>query len=289
MRLTRRDRLVLFAPLAILLSGWFLGPAVLGFLATFTNYSPFTTTVDFVGLQNYVAVLGDPQFVVSARNVALFALAAVPLELVAGFTIAYLLREPLRGRSALRVVLLLPWLVSPIGSGVMWHFLLGSTHGIVDFVFGWLRLPEAASPLGDGHLALAAVVAVEVWRLAPFVAFLILPGLLSIPRERWDDARLSGASWVRTIVDVAVPAIRPLLITVTMLLVGLGLGSFDVVLILTGGGPGTATLTPALYSYDSAFGTNEWPAGATSAWVIAIAVLIVGLVYLRLATEREAD
>jgi multiple sugar transport system permease protein len=289
LRLSRRDRLVLFAPLAILLTGWFLGPAVLGFLATFTNYSPFTTTVQFVGLQNYAAILGDQQFAASARNIALFTVAAVPLELVAGFLIAYLLRERLRGRAALRVVLLLPWLVSPIGSGVMWHYLLGSTNGIVDFALGWLRLPDAASPLGDERLALAVVIAVEVWRLAPFVAFLILPGLLSIPRERWDDARLSGASWIRTIVDVAVPSIRPLLLTVTMLLIGLALGSFDAVLILTGGGPGTSTLTPALYSYAGAFETNVWPAGATSAWVIAIAVLAVGLGYLRLARERELD
>jgi multiple sugar transport system permease protein len=288
-RLSGRDRLVLLAPLAILLLGWFLGPALVGFVATFTDYSPFTTSVHFVGLSNYAAVLQDPQFAAASRNIILFTLAAVPLELVAGFTIAYLLREPLRGRAVLRVVLLLPWLVSPIGSGVMWHYLFGSTNGIVDFALGWLGLPDASSPLGDQRLALAVVVAVEVWRIAPFVAFLVLPGLLSIPRERWDDARLSGASWVRTILDVAVPAIRPLLITITMLLIGLALGSFDVVLILTGGGPGTATLTPALYSYAGAFGTNEWPTGAASAWVIAIAVLIVGLVYVRLATERSLE
>ena len=289
MRLSRRDRLVLFAPLAILLIGWFLGPAMLGFLATFTDYSPFTTTVQFVGLKNYAGVLGDQQFAAAARNIALFTVAAVPLELIAGFAIAYLLRERLRGRDALRVVLLLPWLVSPIGSGVMWHFLLGSTNGIVDFVLGWLRVPDAASPLGDEHLALAVVVAVEVWRLAPFVAFLILPGLLSIPRERWDDARLSGASWLRTIVHVAIPGIRPLVLTITMLLVGLALGSFDAILILTGGGPGTSTLTPALYSYAGAFESNVWPAASTSAWVIAIAVLAVGLVYLRLTSQRELD
>jgi ABC-type sugar transport system permease subunit len=288
-RLTRRDRLLLFAPLAVLLAGWLVGPALLGLMATFTTYSPFTTSVRFVGLENYATVVRDPQFAAAARNIALFTVVAVPLEMVAGFALAYLLLEPVRGRAALRVVLLLPWLVSPIGSGVMWHYLLGSTNGIVDFILGWLRLPDAAPPLGNERLALAVVVAIEVWRLAPFVAFLVLPGLLSIPRERWDDARLSGASWIRTILDVAVPSIRPLLLTITMLLVGLALGSFDAILILTGGGPGTSTLTPALYSYAGAFEINQWPAGATSAWIIAIGVLAVGLVYLRVATEREPD
>jgi ABC-type sugar transport system permease subunit len=288
LRLSRRDRFLLCAPLAILLVGWFVGPAILGLLATFTTYSPFATSVRFVGLANYSTVLQDPQFAEAARNIVVFTVLAVPLELTAGFAIAYALREPLRGRAALRVLLLLPWLISPIGSGVMWHYLLGSTNGIVDFVLGWFGA-TVTSPLGDERLALAVVVVVEVWRVAPFVAFLLLPGLVAIPRERWDDARLSGASWLRQVVDVAIPAVRPLLLTVTMLLIGLALGSFDVVLILTGGGPGSATLTPALFSYATAFETNDWPAGAASAWLVAAAVLVVGAVYVRSVRDRDAE
>ena len=288
MRLSRRDRLVLFSPLAVLLTGWLVGPALLGLLSTFTTYSPFTTSFRFVGIDNYLAVVRDPQFAAAARNIALFTATAVPLEIIVGFAIAYLLREPFRGRAGLRVLLLLPWLVSPIGSGVMWHFLLGTTNGFVNFVLGWLGFPDVSSPLGDLGLALPVVVAVEVWRLAPFVAFLFLPGLSAIPRDRWDVARISGASWLHEVFDVALPAIRPLLITVTMLLTGFALGSFDVVLILTGGGPGTATMTPALYSYAQAFETNEWPSGAASAWLIAGAVLAIGFVYVRLASESDS-
>jgi multiple sugar transport system permease protein len=286
-RLSRRDRLILFAPLTVLLAGWLVGPASLGLVATFTTYSPVGSAIRFVALDNYVGVLRDPQFSAAARNIVLFTVVAVPLEVVAGFGIAYLLREPLRGRAALRVLLLLPWLISPIGSGVMWHFLLGPTNGIVNFVLGWLGA-TATSPLGDLRLALPVVIVVEVWRLAPFAAFLLLPGLSAIPRERWDDARLSGASWFRQIVDVAMPSVRPLLITITMLLTGLALGSFDVVLILTGGGPGLSTLTPALYSYAAAFETNEWPVGAASAWLIAAAVLLVGFIYIWLSADRDS-
>jgi len=83
--------------------------------------------------------------------------------------------------------------------------------------------------------------------------------------------------------DVALPALRPLLLAVSLLLIGLTLGSFDSVLILTGGGPGTATMTPALYSYNQAFVINNWPIGAASGWLIAAAVLGVGVVYVRLA------
>lgn len=276
---------MLVAPLAVLMLAWFAGPAVLGLLATSTTYSPFATEFRFVGLGNYAAVLRDPQFATAAGNVALLTLFAVPLELTVGFAIAWLLRSPLRGRAAWRVLLLLPWLVSPIASGVMWHFLFSTTTGIVDFFLGWLGAAQAASPLGNLQLALPAVVAIEVWRVAPFVAFLLLPGLESIPRERWDEATLAGASVFGQIFRVALPGMRGLLLTVSMLLVGLALGTFDTILILTGGGPGTATLTPALYSYHAAFSANDWPAGAAAAWVVAAVVLAVGAVYVRVARE----
>jgi len=288
-RLTRRDQLILLAPLGILLLGWLVGPALLGLLATFTTYSPFVTSSHVVGLANYSAVLHDPQFATATANVAVFTLFAVPLELALGLMIASLLRRPLRGKAVWRVLLLLPWLVSPIASGVMWHYLLSSTNGMVDYFLGWLGWPPTASPLGDVRLALAVLIGIEVWRVGPFVAFLLLPGLAAIPDEQWEEARLAGASAIRQVVRVAVPGTRQLLLTVSMLLVGLALGSFYTILILTGGGPGTATLTPALYSYHSAFATNDWPVGAAAAWLIAATVFGVGLIYLWLSRQRHAE
>lgn len=285
MRLTRRDRLLLFAPLAILLGGWLVIPALVGLGATLTTYSPLTTAVAFAGWRNYTDVLHDPQFGEAVRNVAIFTLVAVPLELGLGFGIAYLLRRPFRGRSWWRGLLLLPWLVSPIASGVMWHYLFSGATGILNFVLGWLGQPEAASPIGDVRLALAATIAIEVWRMAPFVTFLLLPGLVAIPEERWEQATLAGTSWFQRIANVALPEVAPLMLTVGMLLTGLSLGAFDTILILTGGGPGTATLTPALYSYDRAFVTNDWPSGAASAWLIAAGVAAVGAAYVRISAR----
>lgn len=279
---------MLFGPAALLLGGWLVVPAVLGLAASFTTYSPFATAVRFAGPRNYASALLDPTFGVAVRNVAIFTFFAVPLELAIGFVLAYLLRDRMFGRSLWRVLLLLPWLVSPIASGVMWHFLFGSMHGIPGFLLGWLGRSEVSSPAGDVRLALPATIAVEVWRMAPFVTFLLLPGVVSIPAERWEDANMSGASWMRTVFDVVLPPLRPLLLAVTMLLVGLSLGTFDAVLILTGGGPGDATLTPALYSYKQAFAVNDWPTGAASGWLIAAAVLSAGLVYIAL-TRAESE
>jgi len=178
-----------------------------------------------------MSVVNDHPFHVAFRNITLFSLVTVPAELVIGFVLAYLLREPFRGRGLVRAALLIPWLVSPMANGVMWHFLSNSERGLLNFCLAWLDLTALPSPLG---------------------------------MKGW-----------------ALPSLRPLLLTVALLFTGDALGTFDSVLILTGGGPGSATLTPALYSYQQAFQNHLWPIGTTSAWLIVASVLLVGLVYVR--------
>jgi ABC-type sugar transport system permease subunit len=285
MRFQRRQVLVLCAPLGALLGGWLILPALVGLISTLTSYAPLSPAFNFVGLANYLAVLRDREFATAIRNVIVFCLIAVPLELAIGLGIAYALREPFRGRGLLRVLLLLPWLLSPIGAGVMWHFLFDSATGLPGFVLGWLGL-AATSPAASPALALPTAIAIEVWRLAPLVAFLLIPGLEAVPAERWEDARLDGLGLGRRIANVALPAIGPLLAAVAMLMIGLSLATFDSILILTGGGPGTATITPALFSYHQAFEVDNWPVGSASAWLVAFGLLGVGAIYLRLAGRR---
>ena len=276
---------MLVGPLAIVLAIWLVLPALLGLAATFTDYAPVEPSVHWVGLRNFAQILADRTFAGAGRNIAIFSVVAVPLQLALGFGLAGLLRRPFRGRAAVRLLLVLPWLVSPVASGVMWHFLLDPSTGPLNFAARSIGLASQPSPLSQHGLALPTVIIVESWRVAPLVAFLLLPSLTAIPRERWEDARLDGLSWVSRTRHVALPAIRPLLVAVTMLLVGGALATFDSVLTLTGGGPGTETMTPALYSYDKAFTFNDWPVGAASGWLIGGAVLLAGLVYVRAATR----
>ena len=285
---TPRQRLLLLTPLGLVLLPFLIWPAAFGFFASLTDYAPAQQLIRWVALDNYAAVLGDHQFRMAFRNITMFALIAVPAELMIGFGIAYLLREPFRGRGLLRVTLLTPWLVSSIANGVMWHFLFNSGSGLVNFWLALLRLPTQPSPLGLPGRALPAAIAVDIWRKAPLVSFLLLPGLLSIPTDQWEQATLEGAPLLSRMRHIAWPWLRPLLLTIAMLLIGDALGTFDSVLILTGGGPGSETMTPGLYSYQQAFQTNSWPVGATSAWLIVAAVLLIGVIYLRLVrTETE--
>ena len=287
MKLSLTERSVLYAPLALVLSVGLLIPAALGLISTLSNYAPHQASVVWVGARNFQAVLADRSFAAAVRNIVLFTLAAVPLELAVGFGLASALRRPFRGRSVARVLLLLPWLVSPVASGVMWHFLFNTQSGFLGFIYRSIGLPAPPSPLSQ-HTALLVTVLVETWRVAPLVAFLLLPGLERISRDRWEEAEIDGLSWLGKTRHVAFPSLRAPLLAITMLLVGGALATFDSVLTMTGGGPGTETVTPALYSYNKAFTFSAWPTGAASGWLIGGAVLLAGLAYLRVSRNADA-
>jgi multiple sugar transport system permease protein len=286
--LTRREHLLLLAPLTLILLLFLIYPAAFGFIASFTDYAPAQLHTHFVGLDNYAEVVGDSEFGATVRNIAAFTLMSVPAELVLGFVMAHLLREPFRGRGLLRVVLLIPWLISPAANGVMWHFMFDRERGLFSFFLAWLGSPGLPSPLGSPNLALPATIISDVWRKAPLVGFLLLPGMLSIPKEQWEQARMEGASVITQIRHIALPWLRPLLLTIALLLIGDTLGTFDNILVLTGGGPGSATMMPGLYSYNEAFRLYNWPVGATSAWMIVAAVVLIGIAYLKLVREQDA-
>src|SRR3954465_7743393 len=128
--LLRRQRIILLAPLVLVVVPFVICPAVLGFLASFTNYAPFQSTeLHFVGLTNFARIWEDNIFRISMANVAVFTVVTVSVELLVGFALAFALRRPFRGRAFLRFILLLPWLISPAASGVMWHYVLSMDNG----------------------------------------------------------------------------------------------------------------------------------------------------------------
>lgn len=284
--MTTRQRVLLLIPLAALLLPFLFWPAVFGLLSTLTDYAPAQSRLHVVGLQNFAAVLASDQIRVAFHNITVIVLVVIPAALVVGLAVAYALRTPFRGRELVRIVLLIPWLVSPIAVGVMWHFLYGPV-GILPYLAAWFHVPHAASPLALPRWALAAVIATEVWRKAPLASFLLLPGILAVPSDLWEHAVLEGAPLTARIRHIILPHLRPLLLTVTLLLTGDTLGMFDSVLMMTEGGPGSATQTPALYSFQQAFRAYNWPFGVVSAWLVVGAVILLGLGYLALIRSEE--
>jgi ABC-type sugar transport system permease subunit len=285
--MSRWQRWLFLAPFLLVIVPFMIWPAVFGFFTSFTNYVPFQKiSLRFVGFANYAHILSGSDFRSAIVNSFLFTVFSVSIELLIGILIAYRLRKAFRGRTLIRFILLIPWLISPVANGVMWHFLLQSNSGIPSYWAGLFHLTSFPSLLGHGR-ALPTIIAVDIWRKAPLVMFLVLPGLQIISPAYWDLSDLEGMSlWVR-LRHIVFPHLRLLLLTITLLLIGDALATSESILILTGGGPGSETITPGLYSYIQAVNVFDWAGGATSAWMIAASVLLIGILYLVLI-RREA-
>lgn len=285
--LTRRSRFLLLLPLGLILVPFLLLPMIDGFALTFTNAGPFQPSPHFIGLSNYVNSLSDNVFRTALLNMVVFTAVTVLVEVVLGTAIALALRESFRGRTLLRAVLLLPWLLSPSASGVMWHQLLNNQSGLLTYWTTLLHLPPTPYMLGL-DTSYWTVMFTEIWRKTPLVTFLILPGLLAIPQVSWDQAKIDALPLMSQIRHIVLPHLNLLLLTIGLLMAGDALGMSESVYFLTGGGPGSRTMTPGVYSYNLAIVAQNWTAGGTPGWFIVGAILILGSVYLRLV-HRLSD
>lgn len=284
--LRRRDQVLLLTPLAALVGLFLLWPLLNGFLLTFTNAGPFQPSPHFIGLSNYVSALSDATFRDSLGHMVVIAVVSVFGEITLGTVVALALRQPFRGRAWLRVLLLLPWLLSPTASGVMWRNVLYPPTGFLTFFAELLRLPPPGYALGLGT-SFSTIIITEIWRKMPLAIFLMLPGLLTIPTAYWDQARLDGLRLWGQIRHVVLPLRRRLLLTITFLLFAEALGLSESGFFLTGGGPGTRTMTPGIYSYIQAIVSQNWSTGSATGWFIVAAVLIAGVSYTILAGNRD--
>jgi multiple sugar transport system permease protein len=273
--MSTRERFVLIAPFTGLIVVFLVWPALRDFSLTFTNFDPLRPQeLHWIGLEHYARAVSGSDFRASIFNLAIFVPFSVTLEFLFGSLIALALREPFRGRSLVRALLLVPWLINPIAAGVMARFLSSEHVGLF------------ALDLRGSGLALSSVIMLEVWRNTPLVTFLILPGLSLIPASRWDLARLEGLKITQVFRHVIVPGLRPLLLAVALLILANAVSSFESVLMFTGGGPGSQTMLPGLLAYLAGYKTFDWALVSSLSWLIWFAVLLIGFAYLKLVRDR---
>ena len=255
--MSTRERFVLLAPFTVLIAVFLVWPALRDFSLTFTNFDPLRPqTLQWIGLEHYARAISSSDFRAAIINLAFFVPCSVTLELLFGSLIALALREPFRGRSLVRALLLVPWLINPIAAGVMARFLSSDHVGLF------------AINLRASGFALPSLIMLEAWRNTPLVTFLMLPGLMLIPTSHWDLARLDGLKIAQVFRHVIVPGLRPLLLAVTLLILANAIAGFETVLMFTGGGPGSQTMLPGLLAYLASYKTFDWALGSSLSWLI---------------------
>lgn len=275
----RRERaldLALVLPILVLLAVFLLYPLVYGLDLSVARTEGFEVTGS-VGLEHYTrALLGDAVFRQGLVNTLVFTAVAVVLQTGVGLLLAVLVAETRRGRTLFRIAFVAPFVLAPVAAGMVWKFMYAPFFGIVPSVGGVLGLDLSGfAPLADPATALWAIVLVFAWRFAGFSMVVYLAAMQSIPREYYEHGELEGIGRVTRLRRITWPLLWPQTFALTLLTTIGTLRVFDLMWIMTAGGPGHATETVATYVYTTAFRTLD--VGYAQAMATILMVLIVGL------------
>lgn len=265
-------------PALLLLVGLYVYPIgrALG-LSLFRQNLGTTLQPEFVGLANYERILGDGRFWQSLGNTLLFTGCSVGLELVLGLAIALLLNRSFRGRGLARTIALLPWALPTAVIGLGWAWIFNDQFGVWnDLLIRLGVIRTGVNWLGDPGLAMAATIAADVWKTTPFMSILLLTGLQSIPVDLYDAYALDGAGPWQRFWAITLPLIRPQMAVALLFRSAEAFGVFDLIQVMTGGGPAGSTETIAIYIYATVMRYLDF--GYGSALVVVVFGLLLTIV-----------
>lgn len=242
---------------------------------------------EFIGMGNYGALTEDPAFWQSLRFTLFFTLVSVPLELILGLCIALVLNESLPFRGLLRAAVLVPWAIPAAASGRVFELVYDYGHGAANYLLDLLGLTtEPVNWLGSSGGAFVAIVVADAWKTTPFVAIILLAGLSAIPGDLYRQARIDRANLLQRFLHVTLPMVRPVLVVALLFRTIEALRVFDVIYVLTGGGPGGSTASLSLYAYDY-MASGDFGYGSAVSVVLFVVAFVLALLYVRLGRFRE--
>lgn len=281
----------LLVPAFIIVLATTLYPLAYSFVTSFREWdlTKQRRPGDFIGIENYVHAASESGFQNSLLVTTIFVVTSVILTLVLAMSLALLLRRKGRMHTFTRIILILPFAMSPALIGVSYRFMFNPEFGVlakgIGAVFPALEgMPWLASP----DLSMAILVITDVWHWTPYMTFMCLGGLASIPRETEEAARIDGASNMRIIFGIVLPQMKGVLLVTAVLKTIFALKMFDQVVTLTGGGPGTSTETMAFFIFNVGFKWFDMGYASALAWILTAIMMLISAWYVRmLLSERK--
>lgn len=279
------------APSALGVGLFVLVPMLLAFALSFTSATGFGQ-IDFIGLDNYRRMFGDPIFLNSMKVTVLYVLAFVPGVYVVALAMALIVNGNLPMRAFFRAAFFAPYAMSLVVVGLVWRYMLADRVGIVSVMLERLGVDNPPSFLGDPNFALWTVAFVSIWFFVGFYMIILLGGLQDISKDVLEAARLDGAGPLRTLVSIILPMLRPTTFFALVLatIAGLaGLQAFDLIFVMTGGGPADSTNLGIFYIYQQAFRSNQFGYASAMATWYALALIVLTAIAFALTKGGRFD
>jgi multiple sugar transport system permease protein/alpha-1,4-digalacturonate transport system permease protein len=283
-----------------MLTGWsfilpnFLGfglltlvPVIALFYLAFTSWNAFGTA-PWVGFDNFERLIGDRLFHTSLFNTAYYTVFHIPLTLAASLALALLLNRKLRGVAFFRTAAFFPYITSIVAIAAVWNMLFNPESGPINQVLMALGMENPPGWTVSTDWSMPAVIIVATWREMGYYMLLFLAGLQGIPRELYEAARVDGASAWQQFWNVTVPGLRPTTFFVTVMLTIGSFKIFDLILVMTNGGPGTSTVVLSQFIYRKAFVENQFGYASAASIVLFLICITVTIVQFLVNKRRES-
>ena len=284
----RHFKWLIVAPAALLILALSLYPLLFSIWVAFVNYDFQIPGHAFVALQNFQQVVADPLAWSSLLVTILLAITVVATEFALGLSLALLMVDKFRGRGIVMSILIVPLFISPVIVGQSWAMFLQRPFGPADYLLGRLfGHAVTISWLTEAPWVYIAIVLADVWQWTPFMFVILLAGLAAIPQHLYEAAELDGVSRWQAFIFVTLPHLVPIiLLAVTFRLLD-AVKLFDVIFMLTGGGPGTATYTTSFFLYQIGFQQFHLSEATAGAWLFLILISAVIMILVRRLLRAE--
>lgn len=282
--------IALVAPAVLVVGGVYLYPAAVTLIYSVSKIDIANLALgQFVGFQNFRTVVEDDAFWPVMLRTLYFGAILAGVTTLLSLPIALLLNRPFRGRTLVRVVVLLPWAVPPVVSGVLWGQMFNAEFG---FINGFIRELGGSGSivwLGDPTLALHAILVAEIWRWLPFATLFMLAGIQTVPRSVLEASALDGAGPLQTLRHITLPLMLGVIVPVAIFLFVAAMKTFDTIFVLTRGGPRQGTTTLNYLVFQQGFEQFRFGQAAATAYILTLATLlaiaVLGYVRLRVVAR----
>jgi len=254
-----------------------LVPIVILFYMAFTNWNVFGKA-DFIGLANFTRLMGDGSFRISVVNTLYYSVMHIPLTIVVSLGLALLLNNKLRGVAFFRTAAFFPYITSIVAIAVVWNLLFSPEYGPINEFLKFIGIQNPPGWLTSPEWAMPAVVIVSTWRDMGYYMILFLAGLQTVPRELHEAARMDGANTWQRFTNVTLPSLRPTMFFVTVMLTINSFKIFDLILVMTDGGPGQSTLVMSQFIYRKGFEESQFGYASAAAVVLFFMCIIVTII-----------
>ena len=238
---------------------------------------------NFIGLEAYKKALSDDRLQTALVNTFVFTIVSVFLELLLGLALALIMNKAIMGQGLIRTTSLIPWAIPTAVAALMWSYLYDGSSGIVAYLFEMIGIVgDSRDLLLSGSGAMFSTIIADVWKTTPYMALLLLAGLQNIPKSLYEAASIDGANRVQSFFQVTLPLLKPSILVALLFRTLDAFRVFDLIYVLTGGGPGGATETLSIYGYKTMFAQTNFGYGSVIVMIMFVCVGLIAIVYVKI-------